>query len=104
MSELSAEGSILERLERQVERGSLFTHTALGRQFIRLHETESFSYGLADLLLSKNMISVEELRSAVERVRREQGERGELSGPGVALRVDPPDSPEQPMVAVDCAA
>ncbi len=90
-------------LERQTERAQLFTHTALGRQVLRLHEVESFTFGLLDVLLAKGVVSEQEVSGAVERVRAESQERGESLGVGVALRVDAPETAEAPTVTVNCA-
>jgi Fe-S-cluster containining protein len=90
-------------LERQTERAQLFTHTALGRHALRLHEVESFTFGLLDLLLAKGVISEQEVSGAVERVRGESAERGESLGVGVAVRVDAPETATTPDVTVNCA-
>jgi Fe-S-cluster containining protein len=79
----------LTRLERQVERGSLFTHTALSSNAERINAAESFLYGLIDLLTEKGLLTSEEVFEAAGRVRREMDARGETAGPGVALHVDP---------------
>ena len=92
----------LDRLGRQVERGSLFTHTALGRGFVRLRELESFVYGLIDVLLARDLVSQEELAGAVASVRRQLDEAGEIPEPGLALRVD--ERAAAAPVPVDCAA
>jgi Fe-S-cluster containining protein len=91
------------QLERQTERAQLFTHTALGRQALRLQEVESFAYGLLDVLLTKGVVSEHEVSGAVERVRGENVERGEALGVGVALRVDAPETATAPTVTVNCA-
>lgn len=75
-------------LEEQVERGSLFTHTALSRQAARLNEIESFLYGIIDVLTQKGQMPPEDLKHAVEDVRQEMIEKGEMSNPGLALRID----------------
>ncbi|HEX9988146.1 MAG TPA: YkgJ family cysteine cluster protein [Chloroflexia bacterium] len=91
------------KLERQVERGSLFTHTALGRNSLRLAEVESFTYGLLDVFLAKGLITAEEVTAAVENIRQESANRGDVPEPGVALRME--EQPEeQPTVKVDCGA
>jgi len=94
----------LETLERQVERGSFFTHTALGRASSHLREVESFTYGILDVLLAKQIVSSEEVSAAVENIRRETAANGEIPGPGVALRLDPPEQQNGAEVKVDCAA
>lgn len=92
----------LVQLERQVERGSFFTHTALGENRLRLNEVESFTYGLIDTLLAKGVVSAEEVEQAAENVR------GQLMsndpGMGVALRVETEEAATREPVQVDCAA
>jgi len=88
-------------LARQTERAQLFIHTALGRNAIRLHEVESFAFGVLDVLLSKGIVSNDEVSAAVERVRDETSARGEALGVGVALRVDEASAPEATVV-VNC--
>jgi Fe-S-cluster containining protein len=75
-------------LERQVERGSLFTHTALSKQSARINEIESFLYAVIDILAQKGITPPEELKLAVEGVRDEMMEKGEMAHPGLSLRVD----------------
>ena len=91
----------LKQLERQVERGHLFEHTALGTSFLRLGEAETFLHGLLDLLLAKGIVNEDELRTAVEGVRQELTERGHLSGAGAAIGVENPAGAAPPLV-VDC--
>ena len=93
----------LDGLGRQVERASLFTHSALGRGFVRLRELESFVYGLLDVLLARSVVSEEEVAAAVESVRRQLEKSAEIPEPGVVLRVPDADEPDEP-VPVDCAA
>src|ERR1051325_8234248 len=95
--------SAVMQLERQVERGSLFTHTVLGKNTLRLSEMESFAYGLIDVLLEKGVVSEEEIGKAAQNVRQELLDNGEAINTGVALRVDADEVSEQP-VLVDCAA
>lgn len=87
-------------LERQVERGSLFTHSALSRQSARINEIESFLYGVIDLLNQKGIVPPDELKMAVEDVRKEMVEKGELSNPGLSLRVDEEGDTE--FIPVNC--
>jgi len=91
-------------LERQVERGNLFTHSALGESFARLGEAQTLLHGLADLLLDKGIVSEPELAAAATRVRTELTQRGELAGPGVVMRVDDVSEPREAPVEIDCAA
>ncbi len=100
---MAVEDQALAQLERQAERAGLFTHTALGQTTYRLNEVESFAYALVDLLLSKQVVSQSEVAAAVEQVRREMSERGEMIGPGLVLRADPPEAATRPATAVNCA-
>src|SRR5438046_6617880 len=60
----------LDILERQVERGHFFTHTALGVQAERINEIESFLYGIIDVLVKKGITVPEELQEAAAAVRK----------------------------------
>jgi Fe-S-cluster containining protein len=96
----------LNELERQVERGSFFTHTAIGHTALRLGEVESFVYGMIDVLMTKGVVAADELKAAAEKVRKELVDRGDVPHVGVALRVDEIDEaePAQPtFVPVNCA-
>jgi len=94
----------ISHLERQLERGSLFTHTAIGENFLRLGEVESFTYGVIDALINKGILSAEEVGDAATSVRQEMAEAGEMAGAGVAIRVEKPDEAEREPAKVDCAA
>ena len=100
---MNGDGDDLDRLGRQLERGSLFTHTALGRGFVRLRELESFVYGLIDALIAREVITEDEVAEAVGLVRGQLDAAGEIPEPGVALRVAETEAAAPP-VAVDCAA
>jgi Fe-S-cluster containining protein len=54
-----------------MERGELFTHTALSQQSTRLTEVETFLFGIIDLLIQKGIVQPAELNTAVEKVRQE---------------------------------
>jgi Fe-S-cluster containining protein len=99
-STIPDEHAALKQLERQVERGQLFEHTALGESFRRLGEAETFLHGLLDLLLAKEIVTDEELREAAAGVRQELIERGQLSGPGTAIGIE--DLSQPAPLAVDC--
>jgi Fe-S-cluster containining protein len=75
-------------LERQVERGSLFTHTLLTNQIIRLNESDSFLFGLIDYLSRKGLVNMNELQPVVELVRKEIVEKKEYATLGVAIRIE----------------
>jgi Fe-S-cluster containining protein len=96
--------SDLKRLERQMERGQLFVHTALSENFTRLSETETFLHAAIDLLLAKGLIEEEELREAIVRIRQEQLEREERVGPGTMIRLEESVDEPEPPVLVDCSA
>ena len=80
-----------DELERQVERGSLFTHTALSGLAQRTYETESIVLGLVDVLLGKGVIDENGLSAAANDARDAMDERGETTMPGLPLRSNPRD-------------
>ena len=92
----------VERLERQVERGSLFTHTALSETADRLAEVEAMLYGLIDVVVQRGAIDPSELGAASAKVRAALDAAGETVTPGVALRVDPDVPAAQAFVPVNC--
>jgi Fe-S-cluster containining protein len=93
----------LLKLERQVERGSFFTHTMVSQFADRLNEVEPILYGLIDSLIKRGLVTQEELLAASSATRDELVEREETFNPQLALRVD--DAPsDAPTVPVDCAA
>jgi Fe-S-cluster containining protein len=92
----------VDELQRQVERASLFTHTALGESYQRVGELQAFVHGLADALLARGAIDDQALAAAIEHARAELRQRGELAGPGAVVRVDA--DPVPPPARVDCAA
>ncbi len=87
-------------IERQMERGSLFTHSALSKQSARINEIESFLYGVIDVLTQKGLAPPEDLKNAVEDVRQEMVLKGEMSNPGLSLRVDGEEDSE--FIPVNC--
>jgi Fe-S-cluster containining protein len=93
----------VERLERQVERGSLFTHTALSDNAERLNEVEAFVYGVVDVLVGKGMAAADEIAGAAEKVRAQMEDQDETSAPGIALRHDQPAPGGDDFVPVNCA-
>jgi Fe-S-cluster containining protein len=88
-------------LSRQLERGTLFTHTALGRNAMGLAELQAVVHGLADLLIAKGVIHSAELAVAMQRVAEELRLRGEQVGPGTLIRVETIEDPPQ-VATVDC--
>lgn len=93
--------AILE-LQRQTERASLFTHTALSDGLTRLANTQVVVHALVALLLDKGLITEQQLEPALADSRHKLSSQGLLAGPGIAVRVDA--EPEVPAVPVDCAA
>jgi Fe-S-cluster containining protein len=93
----------LKRLERQIERGGLFTHSALSSSADRINDAEAFLYGLVDLLIEKGLLTSDELAEKAQAVRQEMQEKGQTVGPGVALRVDNPDDARNQFKPVNCA-
>ncbi|HBE18008.1 MAG TPA: hypothetical protein DEG17_17400 [Cyanobacteria bacterium UBA11149] len=97
-----SDSSNLDKLERQIERGSFFTHSALSNKASRIHEVEFFLYALADVLISKGITTSDELQEAAQRVRQEMVQKGEALGAGIALRIDGDEKPESDFVPVNC--
>jgi Fe-S-cluster containining protein len=100
-SEIRGEEESLDSLERQVERGSLFTHTILSRHADRLNKLESLACGMMDVLLAKALVTEDEVLRAAEIVRNEVAASKEAVTSGVALRVDGAES--VPVTPVACA-
>src|SRR5215470_2819187 len=90
----------VDLLEEQVERGNLFTHSALSRQSARINEIESFLFAVIDLVTQKGIAAPDELSEAVRKVREEMLEKHELSYPGISLRTDDPADNE--FIPVNC--
>jgi Fe-S-cluster containining protein len=93
----------LARLERQVERGSLFTHTVVSQNADRIHEAESFLYGLIDILIESGMLTQDEVLQAAGKVRQQMEQNGQTVGPGIALRIEGDGAKKDDFVAVNCS-
>jgi Fe-S-cluster containining protein len=91
----------VDELERQVERGIAFTHTVLTEQTARANENEAVVNGLVDVLIRRGVVGSDELLAAIEAVRAESAEKGQLASVGAAIRMDGP--PGEP-ATVDCEA
>jgi len=89
-------------LERQVEDGSLFTHSALSQLAERLNRVESLLYALADLCVDKNLVVPDELKIYNRRIRQALARQGEAASAGVVMRVDPAQPVQEP--EIDCRA
>ncbi len=92
----------LSQLERQVERGQLFAHTALGENALRLGEVEVFLHGLVDTLLAKGVVAEEDIVAAMSNVRAELEQRNELNGARTMVRADDPASERTTASKVNC--
>jgi Fe-S-cluster containining protein len=104
LDEITAiEDDPLQRLERQVERASLYAHTAIGQNAIRLGDVEGFVFGLIDVLLAKKLVTSEEVEAAVAKVKTEMAKKKDYPSANVAMRVDPESADETPFVPVNCA-
>lgn len=90
-----------EKLNRQLERGSLFTHSGLTSLAGRINESESFLYALIDQLVQKGILQPDALTAAVQEVRKELLDKQEVAHPGLALRVDEAGADE--FIPVNCA-
>jgi Fe-S-cluster containining protein len=90
------------RIERQLERASLFTHSALSLNAEETHEVASLTFALVDLLIDKGLVSRDEVFDSARAVRDELDGRGERPSPGVALRMDAPAEPGGETVLVNC--
>lgn len=93
----------LRELERQVERGSLFSHAVLTEQATRANQLEAVVNGLADLLVRLDVIGAEDLVAAVEQTRRQIADAGQQATVDVAIRSDG-SAPVVPAGAIDCEA
>ena len=91
----------MDELERQVERGIAFTHTVLTDQAARANESEAVVNGLVDVLIHRGIVGSDELLAAIEAVRAESAEKGQLASVGAAIRID---GPPAETATVDCSA
>lgn len=97
-----AEPDPLRDLERQVERGNLFTHAALSQQADRFNTSDALVNGLVELLIRHDLVDPQELLDSVASVRGQIAAAGQAAELDVAVRVDSDDYTEGP--PVDCAA
>lgn len=105
----------LDELDRQVERGSLFTQATLQRGFRRIGDAEDLLVNLVRALTARGLVSEEELgvaMTAEETVDPPAPEVEDDAGPvthainwpTIALRVDDACAGAAPEVLVDCEA
>jgi Fe-S-cluster containining protein len=99
----------VSELERQVERGSMFTQAVFQKSFTRLSLVEAVVREMLDLLVERGVVAGGELADAMNALDEtadgsldDKDERSKLPWPAVAVRVDPsePTNPEP----VDCSA
>ena len=93
----------LHELERQVERGNLFAHSAMTETVARLNEATAVVNGLVGLLVQRGVVSSDELLAVVDAVRTETEKAGQEAKLGIAVRKDGEDA-FKPDVEVDCEA
>jgi len=77
-----------DELHRQLERGALFTHSALTNLSARINESDSFLYAIIDLMVQKGVMATEEIETFVQEVRRESIEKQETAHPNLSMRSD----------------
>jgi hypothetical protein len=87
------QGTAVSDLERQMERGSLFTHTVLGTNLERLNEVETFTYGLIDAGRARCRFN-RGMSSAAANVREKLIERGDARS-RVLVRIEEDPEPLQ---------
>lgn len=91
----------LEELERQTEKGNLFTHTVLTNQIVRQNESDAFLFGLIDYLTQKGVVIPDDLEKYIFSVKNEAIDKKENAKLGVAIRVDAEDEATQ-FIPVNC--
>jgi Fe-S-cluster containining protein len=117
MTEPFASLTQLDALDRQVERGSLFTQATLQRSFQRLDGAEMLLAAVVRALHDKGLLSADELGVTFEEDEVDTGDSEveveeeapapappSIKWPSVAVRVDDPDAAGDPAVPVDCGA
>ena len=90
----------LNELERQVEDGNLFAHSALTEHATRINEAAAIVNGLVGLLVQRGLIEGDELLAAVDSVRERTEQAGRHAHVGIAVRVE--QEIEEPQI--DCSA
>lgn len=97
----------IEELDRQVERGSLFTQATLERAFRRIGNAEGLLSRLVDQLLAQGVVSADDLGVTMEDPPDDdppEETSATIVWPSVTLRLDGEDSSAAPERFVDCAA
>ena len=96
----------ISELDRQVQRGSMFTQAVLQRTSQRLSETEAILARVIDHLAARDLVDPEALGLVSEEpaaARRRNVPASTIPWPAVALREDDP-GPSEPPELVDCEA
>jgi Fe-S-cluster containining protein len=93
----------LHELERQVERGNLFAHSALSEQAVHVNENAALLNGLVGLLVGQGVVNAEELMAIVDDARTKIDDSGERARLQVVIRASETGS-EHDGGPVDCAA
>jgi Fe-S-cluster containining protein len=97
-------------LDRQVQRGSMFTQAVLQRTSQRISETETILARVIDQLAAGGLLDPEAMGlHADDEPTVDSDELPELppptiTWPAVAIREDPPEGDEVPPATVDCSA
>lgn len=117
-----ASRSQLAELDRQLERGSMFTQATLQRGFQRIDEAETLLVNLVRALATKGLISQDELGVRLAEPAADDPDLGSepaaddaleddpirsqptINWPSLALRVDEDEPGRKPDVLVDCDA
>jgi len=93
----------LEELERQVELGNLFAHSAMTEQAARVNEAAAVVNGLVGLLIQRGVVDADELLAVVDSVRTKTEKAGQSASLGVRVRTDA-EVPPNSGVDIDCEA
>lgn len=91
----------LKELDHQIEKASLFIHTALTNQILRQNDSDALLFGLIDYLVSKEVVLPDELFEVVSKIKQEMVEKNEFSKLGVAIRVNEINDSSQ-IVKINC--
>jgi Fe-S-cluster containining protein len=101
--------SPVSELERQVERGSMFTQAVFQKSFTRLSLVEAALREVVDVLVARGVVSGDDLTDAQAALQESEPHSDEVGSPlaalpwpAVAIRVDPVE--EEQLEPVDCAA
>ena len=69
----------------------------------RIHDAESFLYGVIDVLIEKGMLTQDEVLQAARKVRQEMEDKGQTIGPGIALQIESEGTRQDGFVPVNCS-